>query len=91
MKKISLNTQKQGVHAYRKLWDPKNLPEGIPSGARIMQDINHIINENMMRIIKAHGAVVPGIGTRCGRKRDLGLKPLPQGGRMVKNYDFQQK
>ena len=90
-KKISLNTTKQGVHAYRKLWDPKHLPEGIPSGEYIMQDINLIINENMMRIIKARSAVVPGLGTRRGQRRDLGLKPLLQGGRMVKNYAFQEK
>ena len=91
MKKISLTTQKQGVHAYRQLWNPKHLPEGIPSGARIMQDINLIIDKNVMRIIKARGEVVPGLGTRRRRRRDLGLKPLPRGGRMVKNYVFQQK
>ena len=56
--KNSLNTQKQGVHAYQQLWGPKDLPEGIPSGARIMQDINLIINDNMICIIKACGAVV---------------------------------
>ena len=62
--KISINTQKQGVHAYRQLWDPKHLPEGIPSSAFIIQDINQIINENMMRIVMARGVFIPGLGTR---------------------------
>ena len=64
--KNSLNTQKQGVHAYRRLWDPIHHPEGIPSSAHIKQDINWIINKNMMRILMACGAVLPGLGSQRG-------------------------
>ena len=35
--------------------------------------------------------MVPGLGTRCGRRRDLGLKPLPRGGAQVKSRVFQKK
>ena len=56
-----------------------------------MQDINQIIDKNMMRIVMAFSAVVPGLGTRRGQQRDIGLKPLWRGGKMEKNYVFQKR
>ena len=56
-----------------------------------MEDINGIVDENMLRILAACGAVLPGLGTHCGQRKDLSLKPLPRGGRQVKNLVFQKK
>ena len=70
-KKISVNTPKQRVHAYRQLWDPNHLPEGIPSGKRIIEDINRIFNKNILRVVEARNDVAHGLGTQRGWQRNL--------------------
>ena len=49
-----------------------------------MEDVEKVIYENLFKIYEAQGAVVKGLGTRRGRRNDLGLNKLPQGGKFEK-------
>ena len=47
--------------------------------------------QNIIKIVLARGTVVPGLGTRRGRRKDLGLPSLPRGGHMMKKTDYEKK
>ena len=65
-----------------RLWDP-NLQSthplgweaGVPSSRRIIEDMMRIPMYSIMKRYKAQGVVVPGCGTRRGR-RDEGIKNI---------------
>ena len=37
-----------------------------------------------MKVVNARGVTIPGLGTRQGRRKYLGLPPLPRGGKQIK-------
>ena len=52
---------------------------------------NRVVEEAYLKIFQAKGVVVPNLGTRRGRRNDLGLGRLPRGGIMKKNKEFKKK
>ena len=57
----------------------------------LFKKITQIVNENILRIMDARGAVVLGLRRCQGRQRDLGLKLFSRGGAQVKNHIFEKK
>ena len=47
---------------------PKN---GIPSSKCIMEDVDCVINDGLLRILQCKGTAVEGLGIRIGRRRNL--------------------
>ena len=90
-KKFSKTTPKKARNAYLRLWDPTLIPHGSPCSKRIVEDIYRIVDEVLMKIFYSRGTVVKGLGTRRGRRNDLGLGKLPRGGRKVKHTNFEKK
>ncbi len=87
-KKFSISTAKRGQSAYRRVWDPSFGPDGgVPSIQRIMQDVDRIFDEVIMKLVEARGVAVRGIGKRRGRRDDENMK-LPRGGKHVKSLTF---
>ena len=79
--KFSKTTPKRALSAYRRAWYPTFLPEGFPNSQRIVRDVDRVVDEVYLRIFRARGVVVKGLGTRRGRRNDLGLGKLPRGGK----------
>ena len=44
-----------------------------------------------MKVFRARGVVVKVLGTRRGKRNDLGLGKLPRGGKMRKKEEFEKK
>ena len=60
--------------AYLRLVDPKNgLDFGVPTSARIIQDIQKCMGPNLIAIIEAKGAVVQELGNRNGHRKAVGV------------------
>eukprot|EP00957_Ditylum_brightwellii_P137887 10513126-Ditylum_brightwellii.AAC.1 len=78
-------TQKKGDHAYMRLCDPAlqdtNVEHGVPSSARIIEDVMRIRNETYMRIYMARGVALEG---RTGRRKKRGVGP-GRGGKQERN------
>ena len=67
------------------------MPEGFPSAQRIQEDIDRVVDEAYLRIFHAQGIVVPGLGTRRGRRYERSNVQRPRGGKTEKNKKFQKK
>ncbi len=88
-KKFSITTAKRGQSAYRRVWDPSFEPDGgVPNSEHIMQDVDRIFDEVILKLVEARGVAVRGIGQRRGRRDDKNMK-LVQGGKRVKNLTFE--
>ena len=90
-KKFDKSTPKRARNAYPRAWDPRHEPDGFPSSKRIVEDVEKVIYENLFKIYEARGAVVKGLGTRRGRRNDLGLQSLPRGGKFKKKTHLVKK
>ena len=62
-RKFGLRRPKQGSDTYRRLWDPSLHPDGIPSSKRIIEEVNKILDETLLKVINARGAAIPGLGS----------------------------
>ena len=67
------------------------VPEGSPNSKRIVEDIYRVVDESLMKVFYACGTAVKGVGTRRGRRNDLGLGKLPRGGRQMKRQQFKKR
>ena len=67
------------------------MPEGYPSVKRIVPDIDRVVDEAYLRIFHARGVVVPGLGTRRGRRYEQSIVQLPRGGKMKKKRISKKK
>ena len=76
------------LSAYARAWDTSLLPEGYPSAQIIQQDIDRVVDEAYLQIFHARGIVVPGLGTRRGRRYERSIVQIPRGGKTEKNKDF---
>ena len=65
------STPKLQTEAYLALLAPTNPPEGgALTSARILQDCTKCMGEHLRRIAEHHGACVPGLGSRNGRRAE---------------------
>ena len=70
-KNFSKTTPKQMLSAYARAWDPIHSPDGFPSSNRIVQDIDRVVDEVYLKIIKYWGAIMPHLGMRWGQRNNL--------------------
>eukprot|EP00957_Ditylum_brightwellii_P179922 13705897-Ditylum_brightwellii.AAC.1 len=84
--KFSVSSPLQQDNAYLRLWGPKlqtshplGWETGVPSSKRIIEDMMRIPIYLILRRYRAIGCVVPGCGTRHGR-RDEGIKQVASWG-----------
>ncbi len=69
-RRFSMATPRQIEDGIRRLLAPSDDPDvGVPSGRRIIQDVQRCMGPNLLAIIGAQGAVVEGLGDRNGRRR----------------------
>ena len=84
--KFSVNSPLNQDRAYLRLWDPHlqinhtmKWEAGVPSSTRIMEDMMRIPKYSIIKRFNARGCVVPGCGTRRGR-RDDGIREVSKWG-----------
>ena len=88
--KFAKTTLKQMFTAYARAWYTSLLPEGCPSAQRIQQDIDFVVDEGYLQIFHTQGIVVPGLGTRWGRRHERSIVQLSCG-RKMKKKEFWKK
>ena len=69
--------------------DPNLYPNWIPYNKRIREDVDHVIDNVLLRILK--GTVVEGPGRRIGHRYNLGHIKKKRGGKWSKNFSTDQK
>ena len=79
------------LNTYWGLWDPElGLDGRVPRSKHIKENINQLIGKVLLHIYAAHGALVKGLGTCRGRRRDFDLAPLPRGGKREKKLKWRK-
>ena len=82
--KFSASTTQRLDHGYLRLLGPENGPAGgSPTSTRIIQDITKCMGAHLLEIIKARGAIVPGLVSRSGHRSVPCVER--RGGTRVKN------
>jgi hypothetical protein len=72
--KFDRSTTKRQSHAYLRLCNPLNPPDGgALSSKRIIQDVDRCAGEHLLRILAASGAIVPGLGSHNGHRKVTAL------------------
>ena len=69
--KFSISTPKRGDHAIKRV-----LAAGNPSPKRVVQDINKVVDALFIIMEYYNGAVVPGLGDRKGKRREMASSAL---------------
>jgi hypothetical protein len=81
-RKFSMATPALIEQAVQRLVAPSDDPGiGVPSGYRIIQDVEKCAGPNLLAIVAAEGAVVDGLGDRNGKRR---LPTGQRGGKRVR-------